>query len=221
MLNQLRTQEEGFMKYMLARDVWMGFEDATSADIVKPASATVTTSQAGVDCLVPVGLEVVGRRELMESSLRLLQRARYLRETGGVPSLVSTRICGRRRRRPGGVSPSPKELSGPRKPGDAAGDIAEEEDRWVASGRSPKRSKLSVSVPIGSGPCDGGDDDDGDNDDDDEFRWQAPFVMGRLSIRLSKHPRLALENLSRALHLAKVMYVAAVCLCLCVYVYIN
>lgn len=204
MLNRLRTQEEGFMKYMLARDVWMGFEDA---DIVKPASAKTPTG----DLLVPVGLEVGGRRELMESSLRLLRRARYLRETGGVPSLVSARICGRRRRRPGGASPSPKELSSPRKPGDAGGDAAEEEDRWVASGRSPKRSKLSVSVPIGSGIF---DDDDDDNDDDDEFRWQAPFVIGRLSIRLSKHPRLALENLSRALHLAKVMYVAAVCVCL-------
>ncbi|CAB1111580.1 unnamed protein product [Ectocarpus sp. CCAP 1310/34] len=94
-------EEEAFMKFMLARDVWPGAElastttasaatstasaagGAPSVTATGPAPTAAPTAATAPAARVPAGLEAGGRRRLLESSLTLLQRAQRLRETGG------------------------------------------------------------------------------------------------------------------------------------------
>ncbi|CAM9141767.1 unnamed protein product [Scytosiphon promiscuus] len=78
-------EEEAFLKFMLARDVWPGNEDRNAATVTGTAatSASPPTACPVSPARIPAGLEEGGRERLLESSLALLRRAQRLRDTGG------------------------------------------------------------------------------------------------------------------------------------------
>lgn len=109
-------QEEAFLKFMLARDVWPGNEDDNTA----AAAAAITSASPVTPARISAGLEEGGRERLLESSLALLRRAQRLRDTGGKlssrsPSSFSpsTSPRGNRHRSRANGSPLP---SAPRSP---------------------------------------------------------------------------------------------------------
>lgn len=70
------------MTYMIARDVWVGDDDDYGC-IAANKDDTVTGYPT------PAGLDAGGRERVMEKSLRLLRRARYLRRTRGGKEMLT------------------------------------------------------------------------------------------------------------------------------------
>ncbi|CAM9714674.1 unnamed protein product, partial [Sphacelaria rigidula] len=165
-------EEEAFMTYMIARDVWARDDDKDDKTTkVRTATSTDSTDNnsdltnpAG-PATTPAGLETGARRLLLDKSLALLRRARYLRTTDGQGSpsprggFSSPRSSRRRRRRRRRSSPDSSDVESRRERGRSGGGassadisghggtIDKEKGKDSEEGGDLKRRKVESALP--------------------------------------------------------------------------
>lgn len=179
-------QEEAFVKFMLARDVWPS-ENEVGSD--KDFLPTTTARGPATVARTPAGLEAGGPRRLAESSLALLQRAKRLRETGGLSSPRSSSPSppggDHRQRRLSGspvpMSRSPKALLSDSSPGGGRGvggggsRKVGREEMQAARKRAKLSDAFSTSGPGDSARVRGGEEGGGQEEakEKDRMVWGA------------------------------------------------
>lgn len=160
------------MTYMIARDVWARDDDKDDKTTkVRTATSTDSTDNnsdltnpAG-PATTPAGLETGARRRLLDKSLALLRRARYLRTTDGQGSpsprggFSSPRSSRRRRRRRRRSSPDSSDVESRRERGRSGGGassadisghggtIDKEKGKDSEEGGDLKRRKVESALP--------------------------------------------------------------------------